>query len=41
MIEIYQMEKCSSVVNEKWLHSYELFVAILGPKPRMIFEKVL
>lgn len=34
-------EKCSSVVDDRSLHSYEMFVAMKGPKPDMIFVKVL
>lgn len=34
-------EKCSSVVNDRSLHSYESFVAMKGPKPDMIFTKDL
>ena len=34
-------EKCSSVVLDRWLHSREGFTATKGPKPNVIFEKVL
>ena len=34
-------EKCSSVVDDRSLHSREKFTAMKGPKPDMIFTKVL
>ena len=34
-------EKCSSVVDDRSLHSHEMFMAVKGPKPDTIFRKVL